>query len=323
MSERDPKQEDTHKRRKKVLASYDDIRQAVDRLDTARTGTFSVVELNGALDRLGIKVRKSDLRRLAKTVEVDEPDRLPQMTKGGASRHRGDGAGEGDGHHRSRGHGRSVMPSSRPPKHQPSLSAFLKSKIAPHWRVFQKDMMRMDPDRIGLITIQDFLTVLEQRKVRLSAEQVDALYLQYGVGSEKASIRYPDLLRSCVSAGMTEAVKEGGGGLPGVKGASRREQGLPQIGRAEETFMRLAAAQWKPLRQACRSLDIDGTKALESRVMRGVLLRQGLPVTDSVMHLLCRNYPGPGTEDTVAYNDFIGDICRRFLATSGSRSVPV
>eukprot|EP00961_Rhodomonas_salina_P218153 2947459-Rhodomonas_salina.1 len=165
------------------LVIWDRSGQAVDRLDTARTGTFSVVELNGALDRLGIKVRKSDLRRLAKTVEVDEPDRsplpppgdcpempgrhtpiqfqlqLPQMTKGGASRHRGDGAGEGDGHHRSRGHGRSVMPSSRPPKHQPSLSAFLKSKIAPHWRVFQKDMMRMDPDRIGLITIQDFLTV--------------------------------------------------------------------------------------------------------------------------------------------------------------------
>ena len=68
------------KRRKRVLASYDDVKKVVEKLDTARTGNITARDLNNALDKLGIKMRSSDFARLAG--EVDPSSFRPSHASG-------------------------------------------------------------------------------------------------------------------------------------------------------------------------------------------------------------------------------------------------
>ena len=86
------------KRRKRVLASYDEMKKVVEKLDTARTGNITARDLNNALDKLGIKMRSSDFARLAGEVDPSAFGRsasghLPPLgqgaTKGASKRQTG------------------------------------------------------------------------------------------------------------------------------------------------------------------------------------------------------------------------------------------
>ena len=86
------------KRRKRVLASYDEMKKVVEKLETARTGNITARDLNNALDKLGIKMRSSDFARLAGEVDPSSFGRnasghLPPLgqgaTKGASKRQTG------------------------------------------------------------------------------------------------------------------------------------------------------------------------------------------------------------------------------------------
>ena len=182
--------EDENKKRRKegkrVLASYDAMKQVVQKLDTSRTGAITARDLNNALDKLGIKMRRDDFRRLAEDVDPgsqgNAATHLPALARvpEEPARRRGErrltpgglGGGRRDGH----GDQRKKADLSG------SWRKMLEMKVARHWKQLQRDFKRLDPQRSGLVEMHNLITALEVYGVTLETEDADALYLQLGVG---------------------------------------------------------------------------------------------------------------------------------------------
>ncbi len=171
---------------KRVLASYDAMKQVVQKLDTSRTGAITARDLNNALDKLGIKMRRDDFRRLAEDVDPgsqgNAATHLPALARvpEEPARRRGErrltpgglGGGRRDGH----GDQRKKADLSG------SWRKMLEMKVARHWKQLQRDFKRLDPQRSGLVEMHNLITALEVYGVTLETEDADALYLQLGVG---------------------------------------------------------------------------------------------------------------------------------------------
>ena len=176
------------KRRKRVLASYDAMKQVVQKLDTSRTGAITARDLNNALDKLGIKMRHGDFKRLAADVD-------PSMQRDGGlthlpalgrvldepARRRGEGrpslAGAG-GRRRATGRGGERMKAEA----SGGWRKMLEEKVSRHWKQLQRDFKRLDPQRSGLVDMHHLIPALEVYGINLQTEDADALYLQMGVG---------------------------------------------------------------------------------------------------------------------------------------------
>jgi Ca2+-binding EF-hand superfamily protein len=170
---------------KRVLASYDAMKQVVQKLDTSRTGAITARDLNNALDKLGIKMRRDDFRRLAEDVDPGSQGNAathlpalgrvpeePARRRGERRRTPGLGGGRLDG----QGDQRTKAASSG------SWRKMLEMKVARHWKQLQRDFKRLDPQRSGLVDMHNLISALEVYGVTLETEDADALYLQLGVG---------------------------------------------------------------------------------------------------------------------------------------------
>ena len=181
--------EDENKKRRKegkrVLASYDAMKQVVQKLDTSRTGAITARDLNNALDKLGIKMRRDDFRRLAEDVDPGSQGNAathlpalgrvpeePARRRGERRRTPGLGGGRRDG----QGDQRTKAASSG------SWRKMLEMKVARHWKQLQRDFKRLDPQRSGLVDMHNLISAVEVYGVTLETEDADALYLQLGVG---------------------------------------------------------------------------------------------------------------------------------------------
>jgi hypothetical protein len=144
--------------------------------------------LNNALDKLGIKMRHGDFKRLAADVD-------PSMQRDGGlthlpalgrvldepARRRGEGrpslAGAG-GRRRATGRGGERMKAEA----SGGWRKMLEEKVSRHWKQLQRDFKRLDPQRSGLVDMHHLIPALEVYGINLQTEDADALYLQMGVG---------------------------------------------------------------------------------------------------------------------------------------------
>ena len=169
---------------KRVLASYDAMKQVVQKLDTSRTGAITARDLNNALDKLGIKMRRDDFRRLAEDVDPgsqgNAATHLPALGRvpEEPARRRGERRRTPGGLVGGRRDGQGVNNAAS----SGSWRKMLEMKVARHWKQLQRDFKRLDPQRSGLVDMHNLISALEVYGVTLETEDADALYLQLGVG---------------------------------------------------------------------------------------------------------------------------------------------
>jgi len=240
------------KRRKRVLASYDAMKQVMQKMDTSRTGEITARDLNGALDKLGIKMRKGDFNRLAAdvdhTVHQSSSTHLPALGRVSEepARRRGERLltlGK-DGSKRD---GRKTQLA-----HPSSWRTMLESKVSRHWKQLQRDFKRFDEARTGLIDMQTLIPILEAAGIVLRTEDADALYQQMGVGLS-GKIHWGEFLKCFAGAGLARpGAISAPPGMISKSGQSKYSQHLNEIPEALEGYLRSIANHWKAIRQACQ-----------------------------------------------------------------------
>jgi len=244
----------TPKRRKRVLASYDDMKHVVEKLDTSRTGQITSRDLNNALGRLGIKMKRSDFRRLAG--EVDPPacrTHLPTLGK----------VPEEPTRQRNE-NGKSSVRQSDLVMQAATAGAWrqrLESQVSRVWKQLQRDFKRLDPNRTSLIDMHILIPALSHYGINLQTLDADALYLQMGVG-RSGKINYGEFLKCFVGGGLARqgAISAPPNLVTGSnsnkinkhKGSSfhkRTDMGVPSD---IEGYLRSATIHWRAIRQSCQ-----------------------------------------------------------------------
>ena len=280
------------KRRKRVLASYDEMKKVVEKLDTARTGNITARDLNNALDKLGIKMRSSDFARLAGEVDPSSSGRfasghLPPLgqgaTKGASKRQTGVLPRIGENQRQQFGQrtrlstvGKQAVASgewrrnvaSKMSRHWKQvgdvtgLGVYIKYRAGVHFcgvlsqlcsKQLHRDFKRHDPNSSGVIDMHVFLLALEVYSIVLEPDDADALYMQLGVGSS-GKIRWAEFLKCFVGSGLQARQQERPGAIsaPILGSCSKNAAHAPS---EIDAYMRNAAMHWRAIRQACQIVD--------------------------------------------------------------------
>jgi hypothetical protein len=287
------------KRRKHVLAGYDTVKQAVQKLDT---GSITARDLKSALDRLGIKMRSSDFRRLAGDVVFPDSHQhtthLPSLGRHAEMPARRREGGLPQGKHATQKHVRKTKPMMQ---HEPHASpgawrSMLETKVSRHWKQLQKEFKSLDTQRIGLVDMHNLIAALEVYGIVLQTQDADALYLQMGVGP-LGKIHYGEFLKCFAGAGLS---RKGAISAPPdlmMNSLSKRASYSIKHGTSQldvpsdiEGYMRSAASHWRAIRQACCILDKPLTKSLRKEQFKSVLHKLGVSAPERVLDTVCQRY---------------------------------
>eukprot|EP00293_Proteomonas_sulcata_P005899 CAMPEP_0184324568 /NCGR_PEP_ID=MMETSP1049-20130417/135811_1 /TAXON_ID=77928 /ORGANISM="Proteomonas sulcata, Strain CCMP704" /LENGTH=355 /DNA_ID=CAMNT_0026646371 /DNA_START=32 /DNA_END=1099 /DNA_ORIENTATION=+ len=303
------------KRQKRVLANFEDVSKAVEGLDTARTGPVSATDLSNALTKLGIKMRKSEYRKLQSHLEggVDQgrhKDRARTEKK--ATQHRSETrAGKWKG-----------------------LKDANEAKIMRSWKVLQKEFKNCDPDRSGVVQVDTFLLILSSLNIQLENDEVDVLYVQFG-RKGSPGMRYPDFLRA-YAPGLGGAISAPPM-LPDISAklpplalghkSTKSRRALDYNDPTTREFLTTVAAKWKSIRQACMLLDLSRQKLLSRKDFAVVMMKMGLKPSESLLTAIMRDF-GESEQQRfvlenqrqykdepklVDYNLFLNTVCKKFL----------
>mmetsp|Transcript_6237 Transcript_6237/g.9933 ORF Transcript_6237/g.9933 Transcript_6237/m.9933 type:complete len:425 (-) Transcript_6237:96-1370(-) len=320
----------TPKRRKRVLASYDDMKHVVEKLDTSRTGQITSRDLNNALGRLGIKMKRSDFRRLAGEVDpLACTTHLPTLGKVPEETAR-----------RWNENGQSSVRQSDLMMQAATAGAWrqrLESQVSRVWKQLQRDFKRLDPQRTSLIDMHILIPALSHYGINLQTRDADALYLQMGVG-RSGKINYGEFLKCFVGGGLA---RQGAISAPpdlvtgsnsnkmnkhkGSNFQKRTDMGVPSD---IEGYLRSATIHWRAIRQSCQIMDRGLTKTITKQQLIAILHKLGVSPPNLVLDAVFLRYKkkGPGTQerdrdkdsfehagdDLVEYNRFIKDLASLF-----------
>jgi Ca2+-binding EF-hand superfamily protein len=287
------------RRRKKVLASYENVKQAVLKLDTSRTGNITARDLNNALEKLGIKMRKSEFRRLADDVEpnsnhrVDKPHitHLPALgrVEEEPARRRQRGIPEVGKNKQSNNEQKSMIQEAS----SDAWRARLEEKVSRKWKPLQRDFKQLDPERSGLVDMHTLIPSLAVHGIYLATEEADALYLQMGVG-RTGKINYGEFLKTYAGKALsrTGAISA----PPDLPMKNERNGAIftvetdVQRSSLVEVYMRSTASHWRSIRQACQIMDKGLTKILSKKQFTSILHKLGVAASDQVLDAVCLRY---------------------------------
>ena len=245
----DSREEAAPKRHKRVLASYHAMKKVVDKLDTARTGSITARDLENAMGKLGIQMRRSDFSRLAGEVDPDShlqyqaldtnPHGLPLLEEGPSRRRKGDIASLPK-IGRKGGQREATQPHSKL-----SWRSLLEKKVCRNWKQLQRAFKRLDTQRSRLIDMHVLIPTLEAHNIFLQTHEVDALYLQLGVG-RSGKVDYVEFLKSFAGAALA---RTGANSAPPDLVLSKN--GLMPLPSDVETYLRSSAVHWRAIRWSC------------------------------------------------------------------------
>lgn len=243
----DSREEDSApKRHKRVLASYHAMKKVVDKLDTARTGSITGRDLENAMGKLGIQMRRSDFSRLAGEIDPDshsqyraldtKPHGLNPLEEGSSRRRKGDIASlpkigrKGGQHEATQQHSKL------------SWRSLLEKKVCRNWKQLQRAFKLLDTQRSRLIDMHVLIPTLEAHNIFLQTHEVDALYLQLGVG-RSGKVDYVEFLKSFAGAALARTGANSA--PPDLVLSKNRLNPLPSD---VETYLRSSAVHWRAIR---------------------------------------------------------------------------
>lgn len=251
---RDGPGEHEQKRHKRVLASYHTMKRVVDKLDTARTGSITARDLEIAMGKLGIQMRRSDFCRLAG--EVD-PDSHSQYQAFGAKQYSINPPAEGPSRRRKTDLAslpnigrKGPPPDAKQQQGKLAWRSLLEKKICRNWKQLQRDFKRLDVQRSGLIDIHVLIPTLETHNIYLQTQEVDALYLQIGVG-RSGQVNYAEFLKSFAGAALARK-----GAISAPPDLIFPNNQLSLATSDVENYLRSAALHWRAIRWPLPTLSV-------------------------------------------------------------------
>nr|XP_008109631.1 PREDICTED: EF-hand calcium-binding domain-containing protein 6 [Anolis carolinensis] len=184
------------------------------------------------------------------------------------------------------------------------IESKIRKVIQRRWREILKECKEKDVERLGEISVEDFLAIMEKANLNLTKEELRQLATKYDFKSV-GKFAYCDFLQSCVLLFKQQELSP----LQRVVIQNPRLQGPlgPQSPTFFNAMMRIQPQIlhcWRPMRRTFKFHDESGTGQLSVQDFRQVLRKYGINLSEEeFFHIL--EYYDKSLTSKISYNEFL------------------